>query len=397
MTGVSLGHAAATDIGSRRANEDAYLMDPPLFAVADGMGGHVAGEVASRTALSVLAQEVKNDSAALLAATREANRQVHEKAGADLNLAGMGTTMTAFLAAASSAQIVHVGDSRAYLLRGGRLTRLTEDHTLANRLVRQGRIRPDEADRHPQRSVLERALGVNAAIEVDVQNIDVRPGDRFLLCTDGLTSVLVDEQIQEILLAEADPQAASHRLVSEVVEEGGEDNVTAVIVDYPGRREGAPSVEGSVWIPTPTPPPVPETAPPSPSARPSRGRRRALWLASSMGILLLLALAARMALGAAWYVGDDEGRVAVFQGIPGSLAGIRLNSVAARTDIPTDSLTEVYQRRLREGMPVKDRTQAESFIREIGELQQAPSLPEATSSPQAGPKPPASPTVGKKP
>ena len=165
---------------------------------------------------------------------------MYAQASQNPDLAGMGTTITAMLASADGAQIVHVGDSRAYLLRDGRLRRLTQDHTVVERLAREGKIPANEVDHHPQRSVLERALGVGPEVDVDVQLLDVHLGDRLLLCTDGLTTMLEDEEIQAILREEKEPDAASRRLIAEALEAGGKDNVTAVVVDFPrtGPRTG---------------------------------------------------------------------------------------------------------------------------------------------------------------
>ena len=232
-------YAAATDRGLVRANnEDAYLLAPPLFAVADGMGGHRAGEVASAEALQTLAKQAGHDTDSLVAAVDAANSAVYARASSSPDLAGMGTTITAMVITHDGVQIVHVGDSRAYRLRDGRLRRLTQDHTVVDRLAREGKITQDEIEHHPQRSVLERALGVSPEVAADVQLIDVHPGDRLLLCTDGLTSMLHDDDIRRVLHTERDPQAATQRLIREALNAGGKDNVTAIIVDFP--RAGGP-------------------------------------------------------------------------------------------------------------------------------------------------------------
>lgn len=234
-------YAAATDIGLVRSNnEDAYLLAPPLFAVADGMGGHRGGEVASEEAIRTLSQEAAHDGDSLVAAVHAANKAVYTRASNSPDLAGMGTTMTAMLATSGSVQIVHVGDSRAYLLRDGRLRRVTQDHTVVDRLAREGKISAAEVGHHPQRSVLERALGVGPDVDVDVQLIDVHPGDRLLLCTDGLSSMISDGEIHSALEEEPDLKKASERLVAEALKAGGKDNVTAVIVDFPGEDGPAP-------------------------------------------------------------------------------------------------------------------------------------------------------------
>src|SRR5439155_14640311 len=204
------------------------------------MGGHRAGEVASAGAIRTLQKEAGHDTDSLVAAVQSANRVVHAEAAANPDLSGMGTTITAMMTTHDSAQIVHVGDSRAYLLRDGRLRRLTQDHTVVDRLAREGKIPAAEVDHHPQRSVLERALGVGPEVDVDVQLLDFHLGDRLLLCTDGLTTMLEDEKIQAILREEKEPVAASRRLIAEALEAGGKDNVTAVVVDFPrsGQRTG---------------------------------------------------------------------------------------------------------------------------------------------------------------
>lgn len=389
-----LPHGAATDIGrARRTNEDAYVADPPLFAVADGMGGHLAGDVAAATAVKVLSREVRDAGDALVAAVKAANQAVHRQAKSDPKLSGMGTTMTAMLAGPTSIQIVHVGDSRAYLLRDGNLRRLTRDHTVADRLAREGKIRAEEADRHPQRSVLERAIGVYPDVSVDVEVVDVRPGDRIVLCTDGLTSMLTDPEILDVLLAESDPETASRRLCDEAVRAGGSDNVTAVVVDYP--REGARGEATAVSLPEAG---GDGSRPPNPAPLPSRTaaasgtagvpRRRRAPVRALVALLLLAAVGAaglllgRLALSNSWYVGASDGRVAVFRGVPGSVAGFRFASVTERTDIAVSTLPTVYQRRLEEGITAGSRAQAGEIVEGIRDLRLQ----------EAGPPSPASPT-----
>ncbi len=426
---LALAHAAATDIGLQRTtNEDAYLAQPPLFVVADGLGGHSAGEVASRLAVETLSTYAGDGHEALTQAVKEANRSVHEQAASDPELHGMGTTVTALLAADSSVQIVHVGDSRAYLLRDGDLRRLTQDHTLAERLAREGKITPDEADRHPQRSILERAVGVSPEVEVDVHAIDILPGDRLLLCTDGLTSMLSDSEIRTVLAEERDPSGAADRLVAEAVRAGGRDNVTTLVVDYPGKtgtlpgaseetgktgagvspafRAGPPRPEGA---PSPTltsmakPVVSGDSGPGRPPEPAPEGARRALSGRSMMigvvvGMLVLViaggGLVSRWVLANSWYVGSEAGMVAVYRGIPGSFGGIELSSLQQRTDVAVDSLPEYYHRQLEEGITAGDQTQAKEIVRNIRErTRPSDPLPEDVG-PSASPPgpPPASPS-----
>ena len=230
---------ARTDVGRvREGNEDSYMVHEPLFAVADGMGGHQGGEVASNLALEVLqpiAQEPPpdGDSAPRLAqVVREANQVVLERASGDPSLSGMGTTLTAVLAGTGRRiHLAHVGDSRAYLLRDGEMTQLTRDQTVVQRLVDEGRITPEEAEIHPQRSILTNALGVDREIEVEEASYELKAGDRLLLCSDGLSGMVPEDDIRRILLDVEDPQAACDALVDEANEAGGQDNITAVVLD----------------------------------------------------------------------------------------------------------------------------------------------------------------------
>ena len=219
-------YAVATDPGRRRRrNEDAYITQPPLFAVADGMGGAQAGELASR--LAVEAMSGQTDVEALI---REANRRVYERSSADAAVSGMGTTMTAALVGADgTVTIGHVGDSRAYRLRGGELEQLTEDHSLVAELVRSGQLAPEDADTHPQRSVITRALGTDPDVDVDVRTVRAEPGDLFLLCSDGLTTMVGDEEILATIEADRDDlRGAADALVGKANRGGGEDNITVV-------------------------------------------------------------------------------------------------------------------------------------------------------------------------
>ena len=183
---------ASTDIGQvREVNEDSFILDQPLFAVADGMGGHRGGEVASKLALETIGALFRGGEGGSLAEhVRAANREVFGRSMLDPSVAGMGTTLTAALVEGSRVRLAHVGDSRAYQLRAGEIRLLTEDHTLVHRMVLEGEITAEEAEVHPHRSVLTRALGVDVDVAVDEGAIDVRGGDRLLLCTDGLTAML---------------------------------------------------------------------------------------------------------------------------------------------------------------------------------------------------------------
>jgi protein phosphatase len=229
-------HAAATHAGrKRRRNEDAYVERPPLFAVADGMGGAQAGEVASRLAAAALEED--GDGAAgpeerVVALIEEANRRVFQRAAEDEAASGMGTTMTVALVDADRVTIGHVGDSRAYRFRSGDLEQLTDDHSLVAELVRSGRLTPEEADTHPQRSVITRAVGTDPDIDVDRFTVEAQPGDVYLICSDGLSDMLDESQIRDVFAAHPDDlQGAAKALVGAANRVGGDDNITVVVFE----------------------------------------------------------------------------------------------------------------------------------------------------------------------
>ena len=231
---MSLGRSAAVSHTGRkrRHNEDAYVVDPPLFAIADGMGGARAGEVASGlAAAAVKADDGNGDGGAegrVVALIQEANRRIYERSREDAEVSGMGTTMTVALVDGMRVTFGHVGDSRAYALRDGRLEQLTEDHSLVAELVRGGKLSPEEAEHHPRRSVITRALGTDPDVDVDTFVVDARDGDIFLLCSDGLTDMVSDETIAKVLSATPDLQPAAEELVRLANKAGGEDNITVV-------------------------------------------------------------------------------------------------------------------------------------------------------------------------
>jgi protein phosphatase len=226
----------------RRRNEDAYVVSPPLFAVADGMGGAQAGELASRIAVEAMGEETATPGEErVLTLIREANRRVFDRSSQDASASGMGTTMTAALVGDDGqVTIGHVGDSRAYLLREGRLEQLTEDHSLVAELVRTGKLSAEEAERHPQRSVITRALGTDSEVDVDTFTVDAQAGDLFLLCSDGLTSMLDDEEIlRTVEDAGGDLESAAQSLIRKANRGGGEDNITVVFFELAEDGAGA--------------------------------------------------------------------------------------------------------------------------------------------------------------
>lgn len=345
---MTIRYGASTDIGRvRETNEDSILHKPPVFAVADGMGGHRAGDVASQTALSILGTADVADAASLIRAVRAANSAVFERSRAEAGTEGMGTTLTALFAANSRLAVAHVGDSRAYLFRDAELNQITRDHTVVERLVEQGRISREEAERHPQRSYLERALGVDVRVEVDSEELEVAEGDRVMLCSDGLYGMLDVDDIATILAAEQDPQSAADRLCSAAVEAGGVDNVSVIVIDF-----GPSSVA---------------VANPPTTSKVSR-RRRVTKMAAVLVTFLGLLGVGQIALRGSWYVGESDGKVAVFRGIPGRVAGFELSHVEEVTDLQTDSLTDHDRRTVQEGIPVKGQEDAAVHIQRLRKL-----------------------------
>jgi PPM family protein phosphatase len=382
---------ATTDIGQvREGNEDAILINDPLYAVADGMGGHRGGEVASNLALQTVEQMFAQRQGTLTEQVERANRAVFERSQSDRDVSGMGTTLTAALIEGGAVRLAHVGDSRAYLFRGGKLQLLTEDHTLVHRMVVEGEITETEAENHPHRSVLTRALGVEGDVRVDETKVEVGDGDRLLLCTDGLTGMLSEDEIESILQDVRDPQEAVDRLVREANRAGGIDNITAVIVDFTedGRVDGSGTKEVSHTRPPTTQHPTPTMAPPPPAggdvttwSRPPTTRRQpapkaarpptARKLVVALGIVLAIAIVGfvgvRLYLDSQWFVGVSNGRVAIFRGVPAEVAGLDMNSVVVETSIRAGDAEElaVWGDRLPDGITVDDRDLAEDVVEQI--------------------------------
>lgn len=335
MTAVRTPAGGLTDAGlTRSANEDGLLIEPPLYAVADGMGGHRAGEIASRVALRALMRNAPRvaDSKALARAVRAANRAVMEAAEQSRTRAGMGTTLTAALVDGTRVAIAHVGDSRAYLLHDGVLERLTEDHSLVGDLLRGGMLTEEEARLHPQRSVITRALGSDPGMVADVLDLDGEPGDRLLLCTDGLTGMLNDDYISEILQAESDPDAAARTLVDAANRAGGYDNITVAVVDL----TDTPSRDHAVRRGS--------------AASGRRAAARLLWLLAAAALVGLTVWGAHAYADSRAYLIDEGGVVTVYRGVPGTFAGIALHWRVRATDIATADLPAPVSARLKDGL-----------------------------------------------
>ena len=238
---------SGSDTGrQRRANEDSLMVRSPLFVIADGMGGAQAGEVASHVAVESFQSGLPDSSHpehALAALAQEANARIHELSHTNAEHAGMGTTLTAIYVGEEEIAIAHVGDSRAYCLRDGELLRLTDDHSLVDELLRQGRLTPAEAIEHPQRSVITRALGIEGTVEVDTRVFRGLAGDVYLLCSDGLTTMIDEPLIVEVLLSHTALRDAGEALIAAANDAGGRDNITVVLVRLEDVQAGAPPPE----------------------------------------------------------------------------------------------------------------------------------------------------------
>lgn len=355
---------ARTDVGRvREGNEDSYLVQDPIFVVADGMGGHLAGEVASQTAVKVIADMARSEApegdGALASYIKKANREIYDLAAADPEKSGMGTTCTLVHLDGSTAHLAHVGDSRAYLLRDGQLSQLTEDHTLVERMVREGRIRREEAAHHPQRSVITRALGIDDDVEVDEIDIEVVDGDRLLICSDGLSSMLSTDAIASVLQSGRDAQRTADVLIEEANTAGGEDNITVVVLDI-GKTPALMASAASAREDT------------SPSYDDDYNPR-SHWVKKTVLGLAVLGLvigggylALRTVLTNSYYVGlDDTGRVAIFQGRPEEVMGMTFREVESTTDISVDELEDFRRDNLEEGIKTESLAEAEDIVAEI--------------------------------
>ncbi|MDQ3878342.1 MAG: Stp1/IreP family PP2C-type Ser/Thr phosphatase [Actinomycetota bacterium] len=354
----------------REGNEDSYLVDAPLFVVADGMGGHVAGDVASATAVEVLDRRSRSldpkDPATLEQAIKEANIAIFQKARSDPSLRGMGTTCTLLIIDGANAQFAHVGDSRAYLLRQGQLSQVTEDHTLVSRMVAEGRIDEEEARHHPQRSVITRALGVDTDVQVDLTTLQLRDGDRVLLCSDGLTTMLGNPEVSSILSNERDPQTAAEHLIAAANEAGGEDNITAIVVDVDeGDAERSATASSAAPVPSRT---RQDTDPAAAPRQPSNRLKRAI-VVTSLALLVLGAivyLSARFFLDRSWFVGvNASGYVAIFKGIPDEIAGLTLRSEEQTTTVSASDLCGSVKSNVEEGIKVDSLQAAREAVTNI--------------------------------
>jgi serine/threonine protein phosphatase PrpC len=363
---MRIATGVATDIGRvRERNDDSFLVESPLFAVADGMGGHRGGDVASQLALQTVDDLFRSGRGSLADDVREANRAVFQRSSADRNVAGMGTTLTAAVVEDDVAHVVHVGDSRAYLLRAGAFRQLTEDHTLVGRMVKAGEITPAEADVHPHRNVITRALGQEPDLEVDELDLGLLEGDRLLLCSDGLTNMVAEEQIQAILTSTADAQEAADRLVRAANRAGGFDNITVLVVDV---VEGGGELDGAA--PSTSTLRAPRHATQADPGEGATSLRRWARPLIALGIVLVVLVVGitgfRAWLDGRWYVGAANGHVAIYQGIPAQVLGFELSHVVVETNLPSaDAEALKSHTGIAQGLNVDSREDAQSVVDQI--------------------------------
>ncbi len=399
-----------TDTGRQReANEDALFSRAPIFAVADGMGGAQAGEVASAIAVEAFEPERGEGvgpEGYLRDTAQAANRQIFELAQGDESRSGMGTTLTAALVSGDEVSLGHVGDSRAYLYRAGELSQLTNDHSLVEELRRQGKLTASEAAEHPQRSVITRALGPEPEVVVDTMTVRGRAGDVYILCSDGLTTMIADGELQSILDRNEDLDSAARHLVRAANERGGRDNITVILfrledaegdfadhVDEGATLVGA-AAEGvgltadavRAGRERPSDDAAPETERPVavPSGRaPARGpwRGRIMRLLAGLLLLALLASAAYFGARQVWFLGADEaGRVALYRGLPYDLPfGIELYTEIYSAPVTVDALP-VDRREAATNHELRSRADAVSLLED---LQRAAEADAAANQPAA--------------
>lgn len=344
-----LAWGSRSDVGLiRDHNEDSFLCRPPLFAVSDGMGGHAAGEVASSIAIHTIAKEAPStaDSALLGAAIEAANMDVLTAPETGRGREGMGCTATACIIEDDRMAVAHVGDSRLYLLHKGSLVRVTHDHSFVEELVDAGEITADEARVHPSRSVITRALGSDPDMYADHFTIGVEAGERVILCSDGLSSMIGDTEIEDICVTSASPQVCADALVSAALIAGGHDNVTVIVVDI--KNDGKEDIR-------------------------RRSRRRAVfaWVAVFAAFLALVAVTLSIFINSTFYLASSGDTVGIYQGMEGDFMGLPLSHLVEQTDVPVAALPEAVQSRLAEGIPVdsedKARTTVEDYRRQIEE------------------------------
>lgn len=320
LSGSLTPFGSRTDVGFKREhNEDSLLVAPPLYVVCDGMGGHEAGEVASEIAVQTIAQMAPStfDADELARAVENANAAILTAGEQGIGREGMGTTCTAAMLDGDRLAVAQVGDSRAYLLHQGELQQITTDHSLVSELVEAGEITPEEARTHQFRSYITRALGLDPYVLVDLYEIKIQTGDRLMLCSDGLYSMVEDEDIRNIMATVGNPQECADILVDAALDGGGTDNITVIVADANGYS--------------------PEKA--------KRVVRRAKWTAITIVAIMVALIVASVVGFKYWvdnsaYIGVEDGNVAIYKGVPGDFLGLQLSSLEEVSGVPITALQQ---------------------------------------------------------
>ena len=323
---------ARSDVGLVRGhNEDSFLLRAPLFMVSDGMGGHAAGEVASSIAVETVGEQAPGtaDDVLLGAAVESANMSVIEASEQGIGKPGMGCTATAILIEGNRMAVAHVGDSRAYVLRQGTLVRITHDHSYVEELVDSGQITADEARTHPSRSIITRALGSDPDMYADHFSLEVNDGDRVILCSDGLSSMISDAEIESLAVSSATPQQAADNLVAAALTAGGSDNVTVVVVDV--LNDGLAD-----------------------AARKRLLRRAALVSGIIVAFLALSVLFGAALVRSEWYLGVNGSTVGLYRGVNGEFLGIPLSELVGTSSVELSDLPTSVQDQLAQGIRVEN-------------------------------------------
>ena len=322
---------ARSDVGLVRGhNEDSFLLRAPLFMVSDGMGGHAAGEVASSIAIETVGEQAPGtaDDVLLGAAVESANMSVIEASEQGIGKPGMGCTATAVLIEGNRMAVAHVGDSRAYVLRQGTLVRITHDHSYVEELVDSGQITADEARTHPSRSIITRALGSDPDMYADHFSLEVNDGDRVILCSDGLSSMISDAEIESLAVSSATPQQAADNLVAAALTAGGSDNVTVVVVDV--LNDGLAD-----------------------AARRRLVRRASIVSGVIAACLALSVLFAAALVRSEWYLGVDGSTVGLYRGVNGEFLGVSLSELVGTSSVELSDLPTSVQDQLAQGIRVE--------------------------------------------
>ena len=417
-------YGSLTDVGNvREHNEDSMLVAPPLFVVADGMGGHEAGEVASAIAVETMREFAPrtSDADALAEAVRQANAAVLKGAEDGRGRPGMGTTMTAALVLDDEVIVAQVGDSRAYLLHNGSLKQVTRDHSLVADLIEQGRITEEEARYHPQRSVITRALGSDTNMDPDIYTFRVEKGDVLMLCSDGLSSMVTDDVIKETMLEHSLPDEMCNALVREALAAGGLDNVTVVVVEplLAGDEEAGDSEPTSDFAPieheehvAPKVNTVNVAAPvPKASMRPreivvgapevdagasadavksaARKRRKGrkapiIWAIVFVAIIVGACAGFYSYAQNSYYLISENDHVSIYRGLPGNIGGLSFSWLEEQTDVDANKLAPTTASRLEHGISVNSLEEAQSTIEDYRKAIAGSAAP-AAASPTANP------------